>query len=314
MTATLAPQAPERLGRDIARVLIQGDLSQLTADQKVSYYLKVCDSLGLNPYTKPFDYLKLNGREVLYARRDCTDQLRSTRKISITGLDRQRIDDLMVVTATARTADGRTDSAIGAVPIQGIKGEALANALMKAETKAKRRVTLSICGLGMTDESELASIPGAQVNGPVYTPDELGADVDDDGRVIDIPSAPPRATSEVRQHASQYDDIYSGEADPPLVTNARGDTIDQTTGELVEDRSAETHQSAEQQGRSGVIAAPERRPSRADLWQEHRTLQQKAADLGLVTETLVNRATEPEIESANAALREQVRDVEARLL
>jgi phage tail sheath protein FI len=30
---------------------------------------------------------------------------------------------------------------------------------MKAETKAKRRVTLSICGLNMLDESEVESIP-----------------------------------------------------------------------------------------------------------------------------------------------------------
>ena len=34
---------------------------------------------------------------------------------------------------------------------------------MKAETKAKRRVTLSISGLGWLDESETGSITGAQV-------------------------------------------------------------------------------------------------------------------------------------------------------
>ncbi len=34
---------------------------------------------------------------------------------------------------------------------------------MKAETKAKRRVTLSICGLGMLDESEVPSVKGAEV-------------------------------------------------------------------------------------------------------------------------------------------------------
>src|SRR6185312_3719783 len=33
---------------------------------------------------------------------------------------------------------------------------------MKAETKAKRRVTLSICGLGMLDETEVDSIPDAR--------------------------------------------------------------------------------------------------------------------------------------------------------
>jgi hypothetical protein len=44
----------------------------------------------------------------------------------------------------------------------GLKGDALANALMKAETKSKRRVTLSICGLGMLDETEVDTIPDAR--------------------------------------------------------------------------------------------------------------------------------------------------------
>ena len=48
------------------------------------------------------------------------------------------------------------------MPITGLKGEALANALMKAETKAKRRVTLSLCGLSWPDESEVESIPEAR--------------------------------------------------------------------------------------------------------------------------------------------------------
>jgi len=45
--------------------------------------------------------------------------------------------------------------ATGAVDIKGLTGKNLANAFMKAETKAKRRVTLSICGLGFLDESEV---------------------------------------------------------------------------------------------------------------------------------------------------------------
>jgi hypothetical protein len=66
---------------------------------------------------------------------------------------------VLVVTARATMPDGRVDESIGALPIDKLQGEARANALMKCETKAKRRVTLSICGLGMLDESE---IEGAQ--------------------------------------------------------------------------------------------------------------------------------------------------------
>jgi hypothetical protein len=66
------------------------------------------------------------------------------------------------VTATAQSRDGRIDQATGAVSVMGLKGEAKANAIMKGETKAKRRVTLSMAGLGWLDESEAESIPGAQ--------------------------------------------------------------------------------------------------------------------------------------------------------
>lgn len=143
-------------------VLIQGDLSKLSAEQRSSYYLKTCESLGLNPYTKPFDYINLNGKLTLYAKKDATDQLRNAKNISVSIVSREKMDDIYVVLARATDMSGRTDEAIGAVNIANQKGDALANLLMKAESKAKRRVTLSICGLGWTDESEIDSIPNAK--------------------------------------------------------------------------------------------------------------------------------------------------------
>jgi hypothetical protein len=143
------------------QVLLGGNLANLTPQQRLSYYRAVCDSIGLNPLTKPFDYLTLNGRLVLYAKKDATDQLRDRRKVSITRLEHAKIEGVYTVTAYARSADGRQDSSIGAVSVEGLRGDALANAIMKAETKSKRRVTLSICGLGMLDETEIESIPNA---------------------------------------------------------------------------------------------------------------------------------------------------------
>lgn len=139
----------------IESVMIQGDLSKLTSDQRVSYYNRLCNSLGLNPLTKPFEYIKFQGREILYARRDCTDQLRSLRRVSIKIMSREMINEVYVVTAQATMPDGRCDEATGALMTKGLSGEAMANAMMKCETKAKRRVTLSICGLGLLDESEI---------------------------------------------------------------------------------------------------------------------------------------------------------------
>lgn len=143
------------------RVLMAGDLGKLTAEQRMSYYMRTCESLGLNPMTRPFEYITLNGKLTLYARKDCTDQLRSLRGVSIGKPDIQFQDTLIIVSVEARDASGRTDSDIGVVNKSDMRGD-LSNVLMKAVTKAKRRVTLSICGLGMLDETEVESIPDAK--------------------------------------------------------------------------------------------------------------------------------------------------------
>jgi hypothetical protein len=98
----------------------------------------------------------------LYALRNCADQLRRIHGISITITTRERLSDLYLVTARARDRHGREDESLGAVALGSLKGDALANALMKAETKAKRRVTLSLAGLGWLDETEIDTIAGAR--------------------------------------------------------------------------------------------------------------------------------------------------------
>ena len=139
-------------------VLVQGDLSSMDETQRSGYYLKVCESLGLNPHTQPFEYIKLGGSLKLYATRACSDQLRKLHGVSITIHSRELVDDIYTVVARAEDVSGRTDEASGVVSVKGLSGEARANQLMKAETKAKRRVTLSICGLGWLDETEVDSI------------------------------------------------------------------------------------------------------------------------------------------------------------
>lgn len=159
MTTALAiPEAPKLDAGAMEKVLIKADLAQLTEQQRMAYYRSVCESLGLNPLTNPFQYITLNGKLRLYASKDCTEQLRKLHGVSVTQVEKLFHEGLYVVTAHASDKSGRSDASTGAVTITGLKGEALANAIMKAETKAKRRVTLSICGLGMLDETEAADI------------------------------------------------------------------------------------------------------------------------------------------------------------
>lgn len=156
------------------KLVIDGNLQMLPQPERIKYYLQVCRHLGLDPVTRPFDYLTLNGKLVLYPRKDCTDQLRKIWGISSEVLEKGFSPDGKVYSVTVKVTarDGRSDSAIGAVSTEVWDKEEkswspatrndLANIFMKAETKAKRRATLSICGLGMFDESEVETIKGVK--------------------------------------------------------------------------------------------------------------------------------------------------------
>jgi hypothetical protein len=102
-------------------------------------------------------------------------------------LSRETLDGVHVVTATVTNALGRRDEDVGAVNVANLKGESLANALMKATTKAKRRATLSICGLSFLDESELEAVKGAH-----------RVTVTEDGEIIDAkPASEPDLTKQL---------------------------------------------------------------------------------------------------------------------
>lgn len=154
-------------GALIESVIVKGDLERLSPEQRTQFYVRVCESVKLNPLTKPFEYIKLNGKLTLYAKKDATDQLRQIHNISVTDLTESERDGVLVVTAKVQNGEGRTDISKGAVALGNASGDTLANLIMKCETKAKRRATLSICGLGILDETELETIPdAAKGNGP----------------------------------------------------------------------------------------------------------------------------------------------------
>jgi hypothetical protein len=174
----------------VERVVLAGDLSKLAPADRVRYYNETCKSIGLNPLTRPFEYINLNGKLTLYARKDATDQLRKLYNVSLTISSRERIEDVYIVTARATLPDGRVDESTGVVSVGNLKGDNLANALMKAETKAKRRVTLSICGLGWLDETEMQTIHDARpANVDMQTGEIVAA------HIVEVPRpAKPEAT------------------------------------------------------------------------------------------------------------------------
>ena len=149
----------------IEKLLAQGDLSPMNQGQRLDYMQSMCKLLGISMLGQPFDFLKFQNKLGMYANSKCAAQLRGVYKISLKIISCERVDGLYVVTVDAKTGKGREDADIGAVNIKGLGGEALANGMMKAVTKAKRRATLSLCGLGSLDADtvrELAELEAKQ--------------------------------------------------------------------------------------------------------------------------------------------------------
>lgn len=146
---------------DIAEALaLRGDISSLSPEARAKYVVALCRSLGLNPLTQPIEFIpkKGGGGLVPYVSKKATDQLRLMHKVSIEIVRQERVGKTFIVQVRATTPDGRVDEDVAALELADkygdLKGQDLADAMMKCITKAKRRVTLSICGIGLLTQDE----------------------------------------------------------------------------------------------------------------------------------------------------------------
>jgi len=78
----------------IESLVMRGDLSGLGPADRAKFYVQMCEGLGLNPHAQPFAFLRLNGKEVLYATRGATDQLAAMHKLNREVIDGPKVIDL----------------------------------------------------------------------------------------------------------------------------------------------------------------------------------------------------------------------------
>lgn len=154
--------APNDVSAAALELALAGDLARLTVEDRLKYIARTCELVGLNPLTKPFDIMSFNGKTVLYANKSCAEQLRKIHGVSVEIVERKVEFGCLIVRCKATDGSGRHDEALAAVPFNEKNPELASNAMMKAETKAKRRVTFSICGLGFAadvdnDQTQTAS-------------------------------------------------------------------------------------------------------------------------------------------------------------
>ncbi len=136
------------------------NLEALNEQQRQDYVKAVCNHMGVPPELNlvMLTYLDENEgprRLVAYAKRGATEIIRSNRGINVTNLDSKQIGGSLVFTATGKDNTGRQEMSTGSKYIDGLKGKELDDAIMTAQTRACRRMTLQFVGAGVLDESEV---------------------------------------------------------------------------------------------------------------------------------------------------------------
>jgi hypothetical protein len=154
-------------GRAIESLVMRGDISGLAPRDRAAFYVELCKSLRLNPATQPIKFIVFQGKLLPYFTRDATDQIAARERLNREIIAGPEVRDfaghkLLYALCKGTLPNGRVETASALVPIPNGGGEALANAVMKTETKSRRRVTLAILGLGFIDESELDTMAGAR--------------------------------------------------------------------------------------------------------------------------------------------------------
>jgi len=204
--------------QELEKVILNQDLSSLTGEQRVNFYYQVCDQYGLDPFTRPFEFIKMNNKLVLYATKSCASALQELKSISVEIVKQEQFQDVWIVTvrgtrANEKAADGRVIAEnVGITPIKGLSGDALSNSIMKAVTKAQRRLILQMCGLGSTDETELQSIANVSPQ-PV-----VKVEVDEQGEIAAEEVIPPEVSTVAKRVQAPTPNVDADDQDWRLQT------------------------------------------------------------------------------------------------
>lgn len=143
------PEDKVTISQDWEKAMIDNDLSGLDPEDRLRFVKHICETVGLNPSTRPFVYTKFNNELKLYPGKGAAEQLRSIHKISCEIVKQERDESNgILLTHVKGTTKDRFDEDFGWAAIANLKGDLYGNAIGKSVTKAKRRVTLSMVGLG----------------------------------------------------------------------------------------------------------------------------------------------------------------------
>lgn len=215
-------------------IVVTGDLILLTEEERIRFYVQVCDAMGLDFRTRPLQYFEQldhnNKRNlILYALRNAAAQLRKKYNLSVTLSSPEFSNDVVMFTATVAAAGNTVDSAVGAVSLKGLEGKEYADAIMAAQTKAKRRAILDAVGSGMLDESEVEGMKGSVVE---VTKEQLEG-------YVPIPPAPEPSSAPATEVVESPIAVVSPQVDSVVPLQVNSVAVGLSTATEAPDKTAE---------------------------------------------------------------------------
>lgn len=185
MTTSMIPVSQDAM----KSIALHGDYSKVSDTDRVNIALNLCETFGLNPATVPFNWLKneKTGAISLYPNKSCAAGLASNRKLSVQVVKEGPIMDTAYSVTVKVTEGDRVTEDVGVTSMsyfkkgdantpgswQRVDGTGLADAVMKAHTKATRRAVLKHCGLSLPEEKEEEPLVVVDTQVTVKTPAEV---------------------------------------------------------------------------------------------------------------------------------------------
>lgn len=199
-----------------------GDLSKLSPQQCVNLIMGLCRKTGLDPLTKPFEFIvtwdarKKAERKILYATKNASEQLSRIHNLVVAIVEKEIVttpcgEQILTLRSTCKSPDGRQSENVAAVSLSTVvknsdgtvalviplTGREYSVAYMRAHTMAMRRVVLTHTGISVPDETEIDNIEGArkvetplppQATQATPTVTEAEAEIQDAEEVVENPA------------------------------------------------------------------------------------------------------------------------------
>jgi len=301
----------------VVHMLGTGDYSKLSDDQRAQLHLQMCTSLGVNPLTRPFEWIEFYDPETrgkkltLYPKSSLADQLSYVHRIRVRTVEEKMVGTLYKLVLEGTMPDGRSETNVAYLDMvdregKPLRGQRHGNGLMKARTKCKRRLIFGMVGMSMPDRDSLQDARTVVVDGAgriLDNPTDEERELADDPRLQRVLHEPTYESTAAAAGGPLLEGLADQRPRPETSLEAPPGTYPPTRFHCDKDRWTKTwHMTArgtfleDEDARHDFVGwytekwPPERRTSSLSTFLDRATDRQAEALINRARETIADRA------------------------